>query len=125
MEHTTTTSAAAPVAGSGQQMVLSDPQIRALEWLTTGGSITEAAQFAGVARQTVTRWLKDDQDFKEIYDGWREQIMTMAEGQMFSLAEAATATIAGAIRDKRDVKAAQFVMKQLIDMNRARKTNGR
>jgi hypothetical protein len=33
-------------------MVLGEAQIKALEWLTSGGSITETAQFAGVARQT-------------------------------------------------------------------------
>jgi hypothetical protein len=33
-------------------MVLGETQIKAQEWLTNGGSITEAAQFAGVARQT-------------------------------------------------------------------------
>ena len=51
--------------------------------------------------------------------------MTMAEGQMYSLAESAVATIGSAIRDKRDVKAAQFVMKQLIDLNRAKKRDER
>jgi hypothetical protein len=61
-----------------------------LKWLTNGGPITEAAQFAGVARQTVSRWLKEDDDFRAIYDGWRDQIMTMTDGQLSALAESAT-----------------------------------
>jgi hypothetical protein len=32
-------------------MVLGETQINALEWQTSGESITEAAQLAGVARQ--------------------------------------------------------------------------
>ncbi len=94
-------------------MVLVEAQIRALEWLTNGGSITEAAQFAGVARQTVSRWLKEDEDFRAIYDGWRDQIMTMTDGQLSALAESAIATLTDAIRDHRDVRAAQFVIKHL------------
>jgi hypothetical protein len=74
-------------------MVLHETQIKALDWLTNGGSITEAATFAGVARQTVSRWLKDDQDFRGIYDAWRDQIMTMTDGQLSSLAEFAVATL--------------------------------
>jgi transposase len=107
--------AAAPAtpASPSRRAVLVETQIKALEWLTNGGSITEAAQFAGVARQTVSRWLKDDEDFRGIYDAWREQIMTMTDGQLSALAESAVATITDAIRDRRDLRAAQFVIKHL------------
>jgi len=106
--------ASAPAdASPSRQMMLSETQVKALEWLTNGGSITEAAQFAGVARQTVSRWLKDDEDFRAIYDGWRDQIMTMTDGQLFALAESAVATLTAAIRAHSDVRAAQFVIKHL------------
>ena len=96
-----------------RRMELGETQVKALEWLTSGGSITEAAQFAGVARQTVSRWLKEDEDFRAIYDGWRDQIMTTTDGQLSALAESAVATLTDAIRGRRDVRAAQFVIKHL------------
>ncbi len=97
-------------------MVLGETQIKAQEWLTNGESITEAAQFAGVARQTaggVSPWLKEDDDFRAIYDGWRDPIMPISDGQLAALAESAVAAITNAIRDHRDVRAAQFVIKHL------------
>ncbi len=57
--------------------------------------------------------MKDDEDFRSIYDAWREQIMTMTDGQLSALAESAVATLTDAIRDHRDVRAAQFVIKHL------------
>ncbi len=47
-----TTSIAPAEESPSRRVVLGETQIKALEWLTNGGSITEAAQFAGVARQT-------------------------------------------------------------------------
>jgi hypothetical protein len=108
-----TASTASAEASTSRRMVLGETQIKALEWLTSGGSITEAAQFAGVARQTVSRWLKEDEDFRGIYDAWHDQIITMTDGQLAALAESAVATITDAIRDRRDVRAAQFVIKHL------------
>jgi hypothetical protein len=47
--------------GGERQVLLSDKQQLALEWLlTTNGSVTEAAEFAGVTRATVSRWLNTD-----------------------------------------------------------------
>jgi len=57
--------------------------------------------------------LKEDEDFRAIYDGWRDQIMTMTDGQLSALAESAVATLTDAIRDDRDVRAVQFVIKHL------------
>jgi hypothetical protein len=61
----------------------------------------------------VSRWLKEDDDFRAIYDGWRDQILTMTAGQLAALAESAVATLTHAIRDRRDVRATQFVIKHL------------
>jgi hypothetical protein len=51
--------------------------------------------------------------FHAIFDGWRDQIMTMTDGQLSALAESAVTTITDAIRDRRDVRAPQFVIKHL------------
>ncbi len=60
-------------SNSDQCPVLSTPQLQALEWLANGGSITDAAQFAGVTRSTLHRWLKEDPDFLTAYTDWRNQ----------------------------------------------------
>jgi hypothetical protein len=71
------------------------------------------AQFAKACRQTVSRWLSSDPDFRAIYDAWRDQITTTTEGQLLGLGESAVATLAEAIRNRHDVRSAQFVIKHL------------
>ncbi len=57
--------------------------------------------------------MKENEDFRAICDGWRDQIMMMTDGQLSALAESAVATLTDAIRNRRDVRAAQFVIKHL------------
>jgi hypothetical protein len=101
-----------------RQVMLSTQQDQALEWLMNGGSITEAAQFAGVARQTVSRWLHSDEDFRAVYDAWRDQVTNITEGQLMGLSEAAVSTLANAVRDRQNVKAAEFVIKHLATLKK-------
>jgi hypothetical protein len=61
----------------------------------------------------VSPWLKEDDDFRAIYDGWRDQTMPMTDRQLAALTKSAVATLTHAIRDRRDVRAAQFVIKHL------------
>jgi hypothetical protein len=98
---------------ASRQVMLSVPQDQALEWLMNGGSIGEAAQFAGVCRQTVSRWLSTDPDFRAVYDAWRQQVANITEGQLLGLSESAVSALANAIRNRQDIKAAEFVLKHL------------
>jgi len=98
---------------SPRQISLSSTQELALEWLTNGGSITEAAQFAGVTRQTVTRWLRTDEDFQAVYTAWREEAAAIVQGRMIAASESAMDNILDAIRRKGDLRASQFVLKSL------------
>jgi hypothetical protein len=50
------------------------PQERAIAALLTGASVTAAAAKAGVARQTVHRWLSDDPAFIAAYNLARREI---------------------------------------------------
>src|SRR5436305_15343204 len=78
------------VATPGErQVMLSEPQQQALEWLTNGGSVTEAAQLAGVARNTVSRWLHHDPDFREMFDAAVEQAAMVTEARLVGLQEVA------------------------------------
>ena len=50
------------------------PQERAIAALLTGASVTAAATKAGVARQTVHRWLSDDPAFIAAYNLARREV---------------------------------------------------
>ncbi len=96
-----------------RQVALSDPQEMALEWLMNGGTVVDAAQYAGVCRQTIFRWLSSDPDFRAVFDNWREQVTTFTDGQLLGLADSAVATLANATRNRQDVHAAEFLIKHL------------
>jgi hypothetical protein len=97
-----------------RQVMLSVPQEQALEWLMNGGSVGEAAQFAGVSRQTISRWLRTDPDFQEVYRVWQEETASTIAGRMLAASESAMDVVLHAIRVKRDVRASQFVIKTLM-----------
>ena len=105
-------------AAPRRQVSLSTAQEQALEWLTNGGSINEAAQYAGVARQTVYRWLSSDPDFREFYDQWRQHVVAVVDGQLMGLSDSAVAALAHAIRDRQDVRAAEFLIKHVTGINK-------
>ena len=94
-------------------MLLSEQQRLALEWLMGGGSIAEAAQYAGVVRQTVSRWLHDDAEFRALFDHWQKQIRAITQARLVGLSESALETVADAIRGKRDAKVALVVLKAM------------
>jgi alkanesulfonate monooxygenase SsuD/methylene tetrahydromethanopterin reductase-like flavin-dependent oxidoreductase (luciferase family) len=93
------------------EVPLSGPQRQAMEWLMQGGSIVEAAQYAGVTRQTVSRWIHEDPDFATLFEHWQEQVKSINKARLVSLTEAAMDTVSDAIRNHRDVKAALTILK--------------
>jgi hypothetical protein len=92
-------------------VILSGVQQQALEWLIGGGSVTDAAEFAGVTRQTISRWLREDEDFQAAYVQWREEAAAIVRGRMVAASEAAMDAVMHAIRTKGDLRASQFVLK--------------
>ena len=88
-------------------------QHQALEWLMSGGTITEAAELVGVKRQTVSRWVNHHLDFNRLYNQWLEMVRTGAEARMMGLADAAVDNLIVAVRESHDVKASQFLLKLL------------
>lgn len=56
------------------QYDLSPSKVEALAVLLSGGKVTEAADAAGVTRQTVHRWRREDPDFQAAEDGLRRGI---------------------------------------------------
>jgi hypothetical protein len=101
-----------------RQVLLSTAQEHALEWLFNGGSLTEAAQFAGVTRQTISRWLRCDEDFRTIYSAWREETAGIIHARLIAAGEAAMDVVVNAVREKRDLQAAQFVVRTITSGRR-------
>jgi transposase len=88
-------------------------QLRALEWLIGGSSVKEAARAAGVTRQTISRWLRCDPDFRAMYDGWRQEAADIVQSRMVAASEYAMDNLLHAIRDKYNLKASEFVLRTL------------
>jgi transposase-like protein len=103
----------AGVGDDSPESPLTLKQQQALEWLMSGGSITEAAELVGVARQTVSRWINHHFEFTRLYQQWQEQIRTAAESRLLTLADAAVDNLMTAVQQSRDVRASQFVLKLL------------
>ena len=110
-----------------EKEILSDVQRQALEWLLTGegATVKDAAEFAGVARSTVSRWLNSDPAFSEIYEAWREQQLKTNEAQMVGLEASALDVMGEAIRQRRDLRAAEFVIKQMMARRKKEGANRR
>lgn len=97
---------------------LTTSQQQALEWLMSGGTITEAAELVGVKRQTVSRWVNHHFEFSHLYRQWQEQVRTGAEARLLGLADAAVNNLMAAVIEGKDVKASQFVLKLMGVMGR-------
>jgi len=89
-------------------------QQQALECLFEGGSIAKAAKFAGVARQTINRWIRDSIDFRTVYDAWHREMQKSVKDRMAALGDAAMDNFANAIRFKGNLRASEFVVKHLL-----------
>jgi hypothetical protein len=101
-----------------RQVMLSIQQEQALEWLMGGGSVSEAANFAGVTRQTISRWLRTDADFQEVYQVWRDETRSIIQSRMIAAGEVAMDAVVHAIRSTGNLQASQFVLKTLLGQRR-------
>ena len=99
---------------SDAPLSLSTAQEQALEWLIGGGSVAEAAQFAGVTRQTISRWLRENTDFRAVYDAWKYEANQLLEGRLVAASDAAMENLLHAVRAKADLQASKFVIKALL-----------
>ena len=63
---------------------LSNKQLRAIPQLVSSKSVSEAAELAGVGRQTIHRWMNDPA-FKEEYERQRDEMARYARSGMRAL----------------------------------------
>jgi hypothetical protein len=98
-----------------QQVALSEPQRQAIDRLNQqDATVTDAAAFAGVNRSTFYRWVDANPIFRALYTTWLRQHQRAGEGQLFVSEAAAVEVIAEAVRDRRDLSAAKFIVKQVL-----------
>jgi hypothetical protein len=69
------------------------PRALAVEALVTGSSVTEAAAAAGVARQTVHRWLAGDPAFVAALNAAKQEHLGRVRGELRGLATDAVAVL--------------------------------
>jgi len=87
----------ADVVGTEIQQ-LSAPQVAAMEVLMAGGTLTSAAQSAGVSRQAIYKWLKSDPQFATAYQSWKRGMAEMARTRLLMMTNSATNVLNKAIR---------------------------
>ena len=92
---------------------LSERQKAALPYLLKPGPVTERAREAGIHRDTIYRWMRDDA-FRETLDSLKEQVFRLAESEIQSMAYEATSVIYEAMQDdnpRTRLRAAQTILK--------------
>ncbi len=85
-----------PTGGSGGDG-LTPAQRRAIQRLASGESATAAAASAGVHRQTLHRWLREDAAFRAAFHAWQAAAAEDARARLLALADAAVTAVAAAI----------------------------
>jgi hypothetical protein len=97
------------------QVLLSDPQRHALEWLNQkNATVSDAAEFAGVSRSTFYNWVDTDPNFRALYMAWLRQHARVGEAQIFASEVASVDAICQAVRDRGDLSAAMFIVRQAV-----------
>src|SRR5579872_1365044 len=91
---------------------LTPAQRIAIERLSVGETVVDAARAAGVTRMTLHRWLKQDAEFVAAYNAWQEETLASARGRLLALADTAVTTVANAMRNG-DARAAMAVLKAM------------
>jgi hypothetical protein len=94
-------------------VVLSEPQRQALEWLNEeNATVSDAAKFAGVSRTMFYKWVDTDPNFRALYTAWLRQQKRASDAPFFASELASVEAICEAARDRHDLSAARFIVKQ-------------
>jgi len=76
---------------------LSPQQLLAVEQLAIGAKVTHAAEAAGVSRETVHRWTREDFTFQAALNRARLDLQEAIERRLLAVAEKAMANVAAAV----------------------------
>ncbi|HEY2775929.1 MAG TPA: hypothetical protein VGK20_17945 [Candidatus Binatia bacterium] len=78
---------------------LSQQKTTALEAIVMGSTVTDAARAAGVSRETVHRWLRDDYEFQAERNAAVRELRTAASARMERAAAAAAEVVLKAVEN--------------------------
>lgn len=95
------------------QYDLSAAEVRALNALLQGATITDAANAADVHRSTVHRWRREDPDFQAAEEALRQGLEERIVDRLLSTADAAADVVAEAVTENGDVQTAFRLLKGL------------
>ena len=84
---------AAVSAEEAKALSLTPAQRTAIEKITSGHTLVDAATAAGVNRVTLYRWLKHDPEFQAAYNSWQQDALATARGRLLALTDTAVTTI--------------------------------
>lgn len=103
-----------------QNDTLNPRQIRAIEALLDGQTITEAAETAGVARQTLTRWLRQPV-FKQALNEAMTEALNDLSCRLVGLGDSAANSLqkvlkSATARDADQIRAAAVVLRGMQEM---------
>jgi hypothetical protein len=79
--------------GDGTALPISSVQRECLEFMQGGGSVTDAARFAGVGRSTVYRWMKNDSVFVAAMNEWQNEAEKNARSRLVAMTNRATMAV--------------------------------
>ena len=85
-------------------------QLTVIELLIAGESITAAAKQAGIRRETVHRWMREDYEFQAALHRLRRELQESIGAQVLATSRRAAETVDKAVADG-DVKAALQVLR--------------
>ncbi len=91
---------------------LSARQVRVVTSLMAGETVVAAAKSAGVSRETVHRWWREDFEFQATYNRGRRELLETIQCRLLALADQATETVKKAV-EQGDTKTALVVLKGL------------
>ncbi len=85
-------------------------RLKAMEGLLAGLTVTAAAQKAGVSRETLHRWLREDFGFQAVLNRFRREAHEAMQARLLAMAQKAASVVEQAVAEG-DVKVAMEVLK--------------
>ena len=98
------------------QAELSPQQVLAIEQLAVGATVVSAAEAAGVSRETVHRWNREDWAFQAAVNRARRDLQEAVERRLLAVAEKAMSNVSDAV-DEGNLSASLSVLKGLGVLN--------
>jgi phage terminase small subunit len=83
----------AEVDADGTALPISPVQRQCMEYMQGGGSVTDAARFAGVSRSTVYRWMKNDPVFVAAMNEWKNEAVENARSRLVAMTNRAAMAV--------------------------------